>query len=243
MGWGAEVDSRDHGISAGARPPAPARRHTGHSRHLCPPRCTLFVGPRRQGVRLSAGAPGAASRRSVLSPRPAAGSRGLEGWTGCRSRGGEHSPPPPRAVEEVTGEPLTSQKPARLSGMGVVEGRVMGWGSGVDSRTTKSRRGHGRRLQHGAGAQPTHCPSSTGLRGLGVRVGQGDGLQARWAGTRKQVERRGHGRRLQHGAGTQLPHHPVLNARSSDGGEGEHRRHQDRGPAARSCRLGQPRPK
>ena len=31
MGWGAEVDSRDHGISAGARPPAPARRPTGHS--------------------------------------------------------------------------------------------------------------------------------------------------------------------------------------------------------------------
>ena len=34
MGWGAEVDSRDHGISAGARPPAPARRPTGHSRHF-----------------------------------------------------------------------------------------------------------------------------------------------------------------------------------------------------------------
>ena len=40
---------------------------------------------------------------------------------GSRSRGGggggEHSSPP-RAVEEVTGQPLTGQKPARLSGMG-----------------------------------------------------------------------------------------------------------------------------
>ena len=34
-----------------------------------------------------------------------------------RGRGGEHSSPP-RAVEEVTGQPLTGQKPARLSGMG-----------------------------------------------------------------------------------------------------------------------------
>ena len=101
-------------------------------------------------------------------------------------------------------------------------------------RTTKSRLGHGPRPQHGAGGT-AHYPSSTGLRGLEVRVRQGDGLQARWAGTRKQVERQEHGRRLLHGAGTQLPHHPVLNARSSDGGEGEHRRHQDRGPAARSC--------
>ena len=30
MGWGSEVDSKDHEISAGARPPAPARRR-GHS--------------------------------------------------------------------------------------------------------------------------------------------------------------------------------------------------------------------
>ena len=42
--------------------------------------------------------------------------------------------------------------------MGVVEGRVIGGGSGVDSRTTKSRLGHGRRPQHGDGAQPTSRP-------------------------------------------------------------------------------------
>ena len=36
---------------------------------------------------------------------------------GSRSRGGG-AQLPPRAVEEVTGQPLTGQKPARLSGMG-----------------------------------------------------------------------------------------------------------------------------
>ena len=130
MGWGLE---------GGFEGPRKSRRGHGHRlQHGATPGTagTLSASmhalrrPARQGVRLSAGAPGAASRRSVLSPRPDAGSRGLEGWTGCRSRGGEHSSPPPRAVEEVTGQPLTSQKPARLSGMGVVEGRVMGWARG-----------------------------------------------------------------------------------------------------------------
>ena len=76
----------------------------------------------------------------------------------------------------------------------------MGWGSGVD-----------RGLQHGAGGT-AHCirPRQV-FRGLGVRVGQGDGLQARWAGTRKQVGRRRHGRRR--------PHHPVPRCSSSGGGE------------------------
>ena len=138
--------------------------------------------------------------------------------------------------------------------------RNLGWGTAPGPSTAP-------------GAQPTY-PSSTGLRGLEVRVRQGDGLQARWAGTRKQVERQEHGRRLLHGAGTQLPHHPtrprmhvvwkfgrrggwagtrkqverqehgrrLLHGRHRSSMHvlrgGEHRRHQDRGPAARSCRLG-----
>ena len=64
---------------------------------------------------------------------------------GSRSRGGGAQPPPPRG--RGSDRPAADGPEARtLVRDGVVEGRVIGWGSGVDSRTTKSRLGHGRRL-------------------------------------------------------------------------------------------------
>ena len=137
------------------------------------------------------------------------------------SRGGEHSSPP------------------RVRGR-VVEGRAMGWGSGVVSRTTKiSAAGHGRRLQHGARPGTAHFPVLDRCsRGLGVRVGRAMG--SRLEGGDQETGRRGHGRRLQHGAGTQLPHRPASIARSPRAGG--HRRHQDRGRRQGPAGSGGPRP-
>ena len=61
-----------------------------------------------------------------------------------RARGGSTAPPPRGRGSD---RPAADGPEARtLVRDGVVEGRVIGWGSGVDSRTTKSRLGHGRRL-------------------------------------------------------------------------------------------------
>ena len=91
-----------------------------------------------------------------------------------------------------------------------------------------------------AGAQPTARPRQV-LSWSGSSGGAGRWAPGSMAGTRKQG---GGGTAVgsSTGAGTQLPHPSSMHSAVSPPA-GEHRRHQDREPAARSCRLGRPAPR
>ena len=175
MGWGAEVDSRDHGISAGARPGMDSGDSGGGGAQLHP-----RVEGQSDGLELKGRHP-LAGARSPAPPRRAQARRACSPRTAGRVGGCAHSarastPSPVSKTSSSSGTRETARGWIRGDpGGGQLPPGIGGRAVGLRARGLEERH-FGRRLHPGG-----HSPLPRRPRGCS-RAWQGDGLQTQARG-------------------------------------------------------------